>query len=150
MDIVPVTAAIIFNAQGKVLLARRAHGDPQGSRWEFPGGKLQRGETPEECLRRELQEELGIEAEVQGVFHAVSQDLGDRSILLLAYLCKWKPGPIELREHRECRWICAKDLMNMDLLEADRLVAMKLAEKLGNGELGGLGDFHAQGTGNRT
>lgn len=138
MEIVPVAAAIILDADGKVLLARRSEGDPHGARWEFPGGKLRRGESPEECLRRELQEELGIEAEVKGVFHAVNQDLGDRSILLLAYLCRWKPGPIELREHGACEWIHLEDLMKMDLLEADREVAAKLVSHLedGNGRPG--------------
>jgi len=126
LDAVPVAAAIILNDEGQVLLARRSEGDPQGPRWEFPGGKLRKGESPQECLRRELQEELGIEAEVADFFHAVEQELGDRSILLLAYFCRWNRGEIELRAHSAFRWTDLRDLMEMDLLEADRVVAAKL------------------------
>lgn len=130
MDVVPVAAAILLDADGKVLLARRCEGDPQGPRWEFPGGKLRKGESPQECLKRELQEELGIEAEVGDFFHAVNQDLGDRSIVLLAYFCRWKPGPIELRAHSAWKWTEPKELMKMDLLEADRVVAAKLVSRI--------------------
>ncbi len=126
LDPVQVAAAIIVNEEGQVLLARRLEGDPQGARWEFPGGKLRRGESPQECLKRELQEELGIEAEVEDFFHSVKQELGDRSILLLAYFCKWKQGEIALRAHSAWKWLDLGDLMEMDLLEADRVVAAKL------------------------
>ena len=130
MGIVPVTAAIILDAQARVLLAQRSEPDPHGLRWEFPGGKLRHGESPEQCLRRELQEELGIDVEVKDVFHAVHHSLGDCSILLLAYMCLWRSGRMELREHRACRWVEIKDLKEMDLLEADRPVAEKLARQL--------------------
>lgn len=126
VQVVPVVAAIIVDGNGKVLLARRCHGDPQGPRWEFPGGKLRKGETPQECLKRELQEELGIEAEVSDFCYAVNQDSEDLSILLLAYFCRWKPGPIELRAHSACKWMDPRELMEMDLLEPDRIVAAKL------------------------
>lgn len=138
LDAVQVAAAIILNEKGQVLLARRLEGDPQGPRWEFPGGKLRRGESPRECLRRELQEELGIEAEVADFFHAVKQELGDRSILLLAYFCKWKHGEIALRAHSAWKWLDLGDLMEMDLLKADRVVAAKLLSdwKAGSVRLG--------------
>jgi 8-oxo-dGTP diphosphatase len=124
--VVPVAAAIILNEEGQVLLARRLEEDPQGPRWEFPGGKLRKGESPQECLKRELQEELGIEAEVRDFFHAVEQELGDRSILLLTYFCRWNRGEIELRAHSAWKWMDPGDLMELDLLEADRIVAAML------------------------
>lgn len=133
LEVVAVTAAIIFDQGGRVLLTQRSAHDAHGPRWEFPGGKIREGESPEECLKRELQEELGIEAEVKDVFHAVHQSMGDRSVLLLAYLCIWRGGVIQLKEHQAYRWLSPPELLGMDLLEADRPVAAKLVRIIGEG-----------------
>ena len=63
INVCKVTAAVI-EKDGRILIAKRRIGDRHGGRWEFPGGKIDSGETPEECLKRELREELGIEAEI--------------------------------------------------------------------------------------
>lgn len=133
LGVIPVTAAIILDRQGRVLLTQRAEGDANGPRWEFPGGKILQGESPEECLRRELQEELGIDALVGEVFHAVHHTFEGHSVLLLAYFCEWTGGRIQLKEHQEYRWLTPSELMEMDLLEPDREVAAKLARRVGRG-----------------
>jgi|YNPNPStandDraft_1061719.scaffolds.fasta_scaffold01500_8 8-oxo-dGTP diphosphatase len=125
----PVTAAILVDALGRVLLARRPERGANASKWEFPGGKLREGESPEDCLRRELQEELGIEVEVGEVFHVVNHPYAWGSVLLLAYLCRWRGGEIRLTEHSACQWAQMDRLVQFDLSEADRAIAEKLSRR---------------------
>lgn len=130
MKSIPVTAGVVIDGQGKVLVAQR-QGSHGPSKWEFPGGKLKIGESPEECLERELWEELGIKAEVGEVIHVIHEPLGEGEwLLLIAYLCHWKHGSPELREHKELKWVEPKELLEMDLLDADRKVAAKFLERL--------------------
>jgi 8-oxo-dGTP diphosphatase len=129
---VPVTAAIIQDERGRVLLAQRPAQDRHPLKWEFPGGKLQDRESPEACLRRELEEELGIQVEVGEVFHVVNHAYRDRSILLLAYICRWKGGKIHLREHKAHEWVEPERLLEFDLTEADLPVARKLSDRSSN------------------
>ncbi len=130
MKSIPVTAAVILDDSGRVLVAQR-RGDDGSCKWEFPGGKLRIGESPEECLRRELLEELGIEAEVGDVIHVIHEPLREGDwLLLIAYLCTWRRGVPELREHKDCKWVEPGELLQMDLLDADKKVAAKLLRLL--------------------
>lgn len=79
-----VTAAVIFN-HGKVFLARRAAGENCAGGWEFPGGKIEQGETPEDCLTRELQEEFGVRAVIKDFIAESVYEYSTGSIRLLAY-----------------------------------------------------------------
>ena len=126
---VVVTAAILQDEWGRVLLAQRPAKDRHPLKWEFPGGKLQDGESPEACLQRELEEELGIRVDVGEVFHVVKHPYPDRSILLLAYLCLWKSEEIRLREHVAYQWVEPARLLEFDMTEADLPVARKLRER---------------------
>jgi len=122
-----VTAAVIYN-DGKVLLTRRASGEKHAGWWEFPGGKIEDGETPEHCLQRELMEELGITA-VIGALVAESifaYDAG--AIRLLAYQTEIISGQLTLRVHDEYRWVDASKLCTFRLLPADKPIAEKLRE----------------------
>lgn len=123
---IPVVAAILMDGQGRVLLTQRPELGANARKWEFPGGKLQEGETPEECLRRELAEELGIQVEVGDVFHVVSHGYEGGSILLLAYFCGWRGGEIRLSEHLACQWAEIHRVPEFDLADADRPIAEKL------------------------
>jgi len=93
-----VTAAIIFN-EGKVLIARRAPGEKHAGGWEFPGGKIELGETPEECLKRELLEEFGIETSINDFIAESIYEYNMGSIKLLAYLVDIINGDIRLTVH---------------------------------------------------
>lgn len=120
-----VTAAIIIEDE-KVFLARRAPGDKFAGRWEFPGGKLEADETPEECLRRELFEEFGLETEVKEFYAENTYEYPQGSIRLLAYKVRIIRGDISLTVHDQYRWVMLKDLLNFNLLPADIPIACKL------------------------
>lgn len=124
MKPVAVTAAII-ERDGRILIGRRKRGHFTG-RWEFPGGKVEEGETPEECLRRELNEELGIEARIDEFFLSTVHAYDHVTIDLLTYRAKILSGEISLNDHTELRWVAIKDLQDFDFPEADRAVIEKL------------------------
>ncbi|MFS0738764.1 (deoxy)nucleoside triphosphate pyrophosphohydrolase [Sphingomonas sp. 1P06PA] len=103
-----VVAAALIDADGRVLVQQRAAGQTMAGLWEFPGGKVEPGETPEDALVRELREELGIDVATAclapGPF--ASEPLGERHLLLMLYLCrKWQgvPQPLDAVALRWCR-----------------------------------------------
>jgi 8-oxo-dGTP diphosphatase len=116
---VRVTAAVILSG-GALLVARRAAGDRFGGRWELPGGKVEDGESLEECLRRELAEELGVEVEIGDEVGAVSHDYGDHGIELHALLVRSLRGALSPTAHDEVRWVGPREWQHLDFLEADR------------------------------
>ncbi|MEJ5358419.1 MAG: (deoxy)nucleoside triphosphate pyrophosphohydrolase [Desulfobacterales bacterium] len=121
-----VVTAAIWCENGRVLIARRKPGRRHAGRWEFPGGKLRPGETPEEGLARELREELGIEARV-GDFFGESLDAGHTPpIRLLAYRIQEAAGTPRCLDHAELRWVPIPELAREDLCPADRELAARL------------------------
>jgi 8-oxo-dGTP diphosphatase len=120
-----VTAAIIIR-DNRVLIAKRPDNGGQAGRWEFPGGKIEDGESPEECLRRELYEELEIEVEVKGFFEKSIYRYDKGAIELLAYRAEWVGGDIRVREHDEIRWVYAWELDSYELMPADLPIKDKL------------------------
>jgi 8-oxo-dGTP diphosphatase len=123
---IPVLAALIKNDRGEFLIAKRKPMLSNGGKWEFPGGKLLTGEIPEECLKREIKEELGIEITVKDPFQIVNQHLSERSILLISYLCEYVGGQIVLKDHDRIEWIKPDLIINYDLSEPDKPIASKL------------------------
>jgi 8-oxo-dGTP diphosphatase len=123
---IPVLAALIKNNKGEFLIARRKPMLNNGGKWEFPGGKLQLGEVPEDCLTREIKEELGIEIKVEGSFRIVNQSYSKRSILLISYFCEYVSGDINLKDHDQIEWVRSDLLMQYDLSEPDKPIAAKL------------------------
>jgi 8-oxo-dGTP diphosphatase len=117
-----VTAAIIIR-DGKVLIARRNPDLTNGGRWEFPGGKLKAGESPRGCLKRELKEELGIEAEVLDRIGTRTHKGEHRFLKLIFYKTIWITGEMRLRDHTEVQWVRANQLSEYDLTPADRRFA---------------------------
>jgi 8-oxo-dGTP diphosphatase len=120
--LLPVVAAALVDADGRVLLQQRPAGKSLAGLWEFPGGKLEAGETPEDALIRELEEELGI-----AVPHAclapaafASAPLGERHLLLLLYIArKWVGVPRAL-EATALRWVRPADMHALPMPPADR------------------------------
>ncbi|HEU0011957.1 MAG TPA: 8-oxo-dGTP diphosphatase MutT [Verrucomicrobiae bacterium] len=89
MDLVEVSAGLVFR-EGKLLITRRPEGGHLAGLWEFPGGKREPGETFEECLRRELREELGIEIEVGERVESFTHPYPQRTVHLEFFLCRWR------------------------------------------------------------
>jgi mutator protein MutT len=121
-----VTAAIL-RRDGLVLLARRPPGGRLAGYWEFPGGKIEPGETPEACLARELSEELGIEVAV-GAFlagHVHEEDGG--AIELLAYEVEHLAGELQAHEHDAIAWVAPEELLSWHLAPADVPIARRVA-----------------------
>lgn len=116
---IEVAAAIIEDGEGRMLIARRAPGKSQAGMWEFPGGKLEPGESPEACLHRELLEEMGIEIEPYAYFGVNEHDYGAVTIRLLAYRARFVSGEIALTDHDEYRWVSAAELEEYRFAPAD-------------------------------
>lgn len=98
-------------------------------KWEFPGGKLEEGETPEECLVREIEEELGISITVGDIYQAVHTHYDHGDFLLIGYLAEQVDGEISLRVHSDCAWVDLKNLEAYDLAEANIPIAKSLKEE---------------------
>ncbi len=112
----------MVDRDGRVLVQQRPPGTSMAGLWEFPGGKLEPGETPEAALIRELAEELGVEVDHACLAPAcfASEPLGERHLLLLVYaLRKWKGVP-EARHATALRWVRPIELYGLDMPPADR------------------------------
>jgi 8-oxo-dGTP diphosphatase len=122
-----VVAAALIRRDGCILLQQRAPGRAMAGLWEFPGGKVEEGERPEAALARELEEELGIDADPADLTPALfaSTDNGGRHMLLLLYLCRtWIREPVAL-DAAALRWVRPRDMHALPMPPADEpLVAM--------------------------
>ena len=125
MEIINVTAAII-KRDGKFLIAKRKKGKHLENKWEFPGGKIEPPETPEECLKRELKEEFGISAKITNFVAENVFNYGDRTIRLLGYQAEYLSGKFKLNAHDEIRWITADEFSKFDFAEADILLVERI------------------------
>ncbi len=126
-ELVLVVACALVDVDGRVLVARRPRGRHLAGLWEFPGGKLEPGETPEACLVRELGEELGIDTEASCLapFTFASHAYEEFHLLMPLYLCRVWRGLPRAREGQELRWARPADLERLPMPPADRpLVAM--------------------------
>ena len=124
---VVVTCAII-EKDGKILLARRAPGKSLGGKWEFPGGKVKNGESPEECLKRELEEEFGIRTRVGKFITSNKHDYSHIAIDLVAFQTEYLSGDYILKDHDKIEWIKPDCLLNFDLAEADIPIAREVVD----------------------
>ncbi|MDA3822308.1 MAG: (deoxy)nucleoside triphosphate pyrophosphohydrolase [Bacteroidales bacterium] len=122
-----VTCAILIRGS-KVLIAQRSEKMSHPLRWEFPGGKLKSGESPESCVKREIKEELGAEIFVELMLPSVYHDYGLNKIQLIPFICKLKTDKITLKEHKSFAWIEKHEVDNYDLLEADIEVVKRLVQ----------------------
>ena len=120
-ELFPVVAAALIDEAGHILMQRRPEGKALAGRWEFPGGKVERSESPEEALCRELGEELGIvvaPGDLSPVTFA-SQPLGDRHMILMLYRCRRWIGDPQALEAAELRWGDAESLAALPMPAAD-------------------------------
>lgn len=122
---IQVTAAILWNRK-RVMIARRRPGIKFAGYWEFPGGKVEQGESPEGCLVRELEEEFSITVDIDHFFAEATYAYPDRTVQLLAFTVRWLDGALTPVDHDLLAWVAPPRLSQYDLLPADRPVAEKL------------------------
>jgi len=113
-----VTCAIIIQ-NDRVLVTQRSEQMPHPLKWEFPGGKVKEGESPEYCIKREIREELGLEVNVMQLLPSVKHRYENRTIKLIPFICTMEEGEIALSEHKTFRWIPIDVLEAVDWLDAD-------------------------------
>jgi 8-oxo-dGTP diphosphatase len=121
-------AVIVQNA--KILISRRPLEKPQGGLWEFPGGKLNSGETAEQALVRELKEELDIQIEVVDPLITVQHRYAWGEVLIMAYLCHWTAGEIKHLEIIDHAWVAPAELYTYNFLEADKPILATINNRL--------------------
>ena len=116
-----VAAAALVDGDGRVLICKRPEGKALAGLWEFPGGKVEAGETPERALVRELAEELGITARIDclGPFVFASHAYEDFHLLMPLYLLRRWEGFVERREHAELKWVKPSRLLDHPMPPAD-------------------------------
>lgn len=119
MKQIEVVAAIIHDAEGRLFATQRGYGEWKDW-WEFPGGKMEAGETPEEALRREIREELDTQIVVERLVETVEWDYPAFHLTMHCYLCHVESGRLELKEHEAARWLAPSELESVDWLPADR------------------------------
>ncbi|MDF1553273.1 MAG: 8-oxo-dGTP diphosphatase MutT [Deferrisomatales bacterium] len=127
-----VVAAVIRRADGRILLAQRLPGGPHGGLWEFPGGKLEPGETSEEALVREIREELGITVEVGERLLTVEHTYPHLAIRLTAYDCRVSKGAPRRLHCQDLCWVSPAGLLERPMPAADLPIARLVSGRLGS------------------
>lgn len=113
-----VTCAIIEH-QGKILICQRSARMKLPLKWEFPGGKIEDGESKEACLIREVLEELGLDIQVGNALTPVEHTYPDFSLRLYPFQCTWTGGELTIAEHAQAIWVALEELRGYDWAEAD-------------------------------
>ena len=130
MKTIRVAAAIILH-EGTVFATQRGYGKWKDW-WEFPGGKIEENETPQEALIREIREELDTEIAVGDLFDTVEYDYPDFHLSMKCYICTVVSGNLVLKEHEAARWLDRENLDSVDWLPADLDLIRKLKEYPGD------------------
>ncbi len=118
MQTVKVVSAIIINNK-QILATQRGYGEFKDG-WEFPGGKIELGETPQEALEREIKEELDTEIEVGDYLQTVEYDYPSFHLSMYCFFCTIKSGELVLKEHETAKWLTVENLDSVDWLPADK------------------------------
>lgn len=121
MKRIEVVAAIIHDDQGRIFATQRGYGDWKDY-WEFPGGKMEPGESPEEALKREIWEELETKIVIERLVTTIEYDYPAFHLTMHCYWCKVETGSLTLKEHEAARWLQAHELDSVDWLPADKSV----------------------------
>jgi len=114
-----VSCAIIFDQNQNILVTQRSATMPLPLKWEFPGGKVEPGETAEQSLLREIKEELDLSIQIVSALSPSIHHYGTKTICLIPFICTIVAGQITLHEHQEYRWLKPDELLNLDWAEAD-------------------------------
>jgi 8-oxo-dGTP diphosphatase len=125
MKQIKTVAGVIKNEKGEILCTLRDQGKYEyvSFKWEFPGGKIEEGETNQQTLARELREELEIEVEIGDFFYQVEHDYPDFHLSMAVYECKLISKEMKMNVHKGLKWLAPKDMMTLDWAAADIPVA---------------------------
>jgi 8-oxo-dGTP diphosphatase len=118
LEQIVVTAAFI-RENGRILMAKRLPKGSEGGKWEFPGGKIEPGEDPRNCMLRELLEELGIHVEVGAVLEVISTVKEQRHIIIIYYECWIIGGELQTIECQDVRWLAPEEIDRLEKPESD-------------------------------
>ena len=129
MKQIEVVAAIIHDAQGRIFATQRGYGEWKDY-WEFPGGKMEPGESPEQALSREIREELDTEIRVDKFLCTVDWDYPAFHLHMHCYMCMLLGGSLHLNEHEDARWLGAGDLHCVRWLPADYRILPLIRQEL--------------------
>lgn len=132
MKQITVSGAIILrenNGKKEIFVTQRGYGDWKGW-WEIPGGKFEEGETPEECIVREIREELVTEVKAEKILGVVEYDYPTFHLTMHCILCTIVSGDLKLLEHEAAKWVNKENLRSVDWLPADQLILDKIEEIL--------------------
>ena len=125
MKKIEVVAAIIRDDEGRVFATQRGYGEWQDF-WEFPGGKMEPGESPEEALKREIWEELETRIEVEQLVTTVEYDYPRFHLTMHCFWCHVESGSLTLKEHEAARWLSRENLDTVNWLPADKIVIERI------------------------
>ena len=134
MKHINVSAAIIVRTnpqthKKELFATQRGYGDFKGG-WEFPGGKLEPGESPQQCIVREIREELDTEVKAEKILAVVEYDYPSFHLTMHCILCSVVSGNLELLEHEDAKWLTRETLYSVDWLAADKLILKNIEEVL--------------------
>ena len=134
MKSIKVVAAIIHDEDGRIFATQRGYGEMKDG-WEFPGGKIEKDETPEIALKREIWEELETEIEVGELLKVVEWDYPTFHLTMYCFWCRIMSGRLTLKEHEAAKWLSKDEIDSVDWLPADREVVDFLFAKTIGGKL---------------
>ncbi|MFT8352702.1 8-oxo-dGTP diphosphatase MutT [Clostridium saccharoperbutylacetonicum] len=129
MKTIEVVAAIIKH-DNEIFTTRRSYGEFENM-WEFPGGKMEAGETREEALIREIKEELELSININEYLTTIDYDYSTFHLTMHCFICTINGGKLHLNAHNDAKWMSMEDLDNLNWVPADILVVEKLKEKEG-------------------
>ena len=129
MKQIEVVAAIIHDDEGRIFATQRGYGDFKDG-WEFPGGKMEPGESPEEALKREIQEELETRIVVERLVQTVDWDYPKFHLKMHCYWCHVESGSLTLKEHEAACWLAKDELESVAWLPADKAVVENISFRL--------------------
>ena len=129
MRAIEVVAAVISDDERRILATQRGYGDMKDG-WEFPGGKMEPGESPEQALKREISEELAVTIHVGDKLGTVEWDYPTFHLTMHCYMCSLTADALHLNEHEAARWLAAEDLGSVKWLPADEQLLPLLEREL--------------------
>lgn len=132
-----VAACALIDTDGRILMCQRPEGKDFAGKWEFPGGKMEANERPEQTVVRELREELAVEPCERCLqpFSFVSHDYGDFSLFMPLYLCRQWDGFPRPAEGQAIKWVFPDRITNLDLVPADISLAQEIRDRLQKGRV---------------